>query len=89
MPKPSLQPPAIPSSYKGGTALLLGYGLPRFSSDFDFDGRRAATDLIGAIETSVRAAGLSSMSVAVRKDTPTTKRYVLQYAGSLAIPHNA
>lgn len=30
---------------KGGTALLLSYGLPRFSTDLDFDGRRTSVDL--------------------------------------------
>ncbi|WP_314902299.1 nucleotidyl transferase AbiEii/AbiGii toxin family protein [Actinomyces naeslundii] len=31
---------------QGGTALLLAYGLPRFSVDLDFDGRRPAGDLL-------------------------------------------
>ena len=30
---------------KGSTALLLAYGLPRFSTDLDFDGRRTSADL--------------------------------------------
>lgn len=38
---------------KGGTALLLGYGLPRFSFDLDVDGRRTATDLSRSIESGV------------------------------------
>ena len=67
---------------KGGTALLLGYGLPRFSFDLDFDGRRTTTDLTRSIESGVQAAAVAPQAVIIRKDTPTTKRYLLHYTGS-------
>lgn len=34
---------------KGGTGLLLAYGLPRFSTDLDFDGKNPAFDISSAI----------------------------------------
>ena len=67
---------------KGGTALLLGYGLPRFSFDLDFDGRRTMTDLRRSIESGAQAAAVASQALIIRKDTPTTKRYLLHYTGS-------
>lgn len=67
---------------KGGTALLLGYGLPRFSSDLDFDGRRTTTDLTRSIESGAQAAAVAPQTLTARKDTPTTKRYMLHYTGS-------
>ena len=71
---------------KGGTALLLGYGLPRFSSDLDFDRRRASIDLTRSIERGMQTAAITAQSLTTRKDTPTTKRYVLHYTGAAGIP---
>ncbi|MFT4189806.1 MAG: nucleotidyl transferase AbiEii/AbiGii toxin family protein [Aeromicrobium sp.] len=66
---------------KGGTALLLAYGLPRHSTDLDFDGRRPNTNLTRSIERGALAAGATVESLGLKKDTPTTKRYMLHYGG--------
>ena len=64
---------------KGGTALLLCYGLDRFSEDLDFDARRKS-------ETSVLSDKIKDIVgentvclIKTAKDTPTTTRYKLDY----------
>lgn len=72
-----------PFVLKGGTALMIAYGLDRFSEDLDFD---VYSDLKGS-----RRANLSSMlknikrenDVAIRKDTDTVNRYRVNYPNSL------
>lgn len=64
---------------KGGTALLLGHNLPRFSTDLDFDGRSPHTDLTAAIQTGTENAELSLGLLQTSKDTPTVRRHVLHY----------
>lgn len=67
---------------KGGTALLLAYGLPRYSTDLDFDGKRLTTDISPSIEHGLEIAGIKTASLRLRKNTDTTRRYMLHYAGS-------
>jgi predicted nucleotidyltransferase component of viral defense system len=67
---------------KGGTGLLLGYGLPRYSTDLDFDGKDRSIYIDGSIEKACRDAGIIIEDMNIRKDTDTTKRYMLHYKGS-------
>lgn len=55
---------------KGSTALLLAYGLPRFSTDLDFDGRRTSADLTASLRASVKAAGMRRRMTSVPSRTP-------------------
>jgi predicted nucleotidyltransferase component of viral defense system len=65
---------------KGGTALLFAYGLDRFSEDLDFDlPRDYRTDLSGHITKAAQSLGFDDCSVLIKKDTETTKRYMLHY----------
>lgn len=65
---------------KGGTALLLAYGLPRFSVDLDFDGRRPGIDLTRAIRAGAAAASLGVEALTTKKNTDTTLRHMLHYS---------
>jgi predicted nucleotidyltransferase component of viral defense system len=67
---------------KGGTALLLGYQLPRFSTDLDFDGKNPDMYIDRLIELGCKSAGIKMESLNIRKDTGTTKRYMMHYEGS-------
>ncbi|MBF0698267.1 nucleotidyl transferase AbiEii/AbiGii toxin family protein [Actinomyces bowdenii] len=62
---------------KGGTALLLAYGLPRFSTDLDFDGRRTSIDLSEALQAGSQAAGEQVRHLRTAKDTWAVRRHVL------------
>ncbi|MBO3725110.1 nucleotidyl transferase AbiEii/AbiGii toxin family protein [Actinomyces bowdenii] len=64
---------------KGGTALLLAYGLPRFSTDLDFDGRRTSIDLSEALQAGSQAAGEHVRNLRTAKDTWAVRRHVLHY----------
>lgn len=66
-----------PMVLKGGTALLLVYGLDRFSEDLDFDSSKA-------MRLESRLQEVASKHVTVKtidrtKDTPTVSRYRLVY----------
>ena len=64
---------------KGGTSLLLVYGLDRFSEDMDFDlPAGCARDLSSDILRASSKQGYEA-KVSVKKDTETTKRYMLHY----------
>jgi predicted nucleotidyltransferase component of viral defense system len=66
-----------PMVLKGGTALLLGYGLNRFSEDLDFN---SPTKL--NLENRIKAAkpiGVQFENLRKTKDTETTSRYRLTY----------
>ena len=60
---------------KGGTALLFGYKLDRFSEDLDFDSvdPRTFKDVLD------KYCRLRGYSYTTKKDTETVKRYMLQY----------
>lgn len=74
---------------KGGTALLLCYGLDRFSEDMDFDGgtrfslERAKKLISKAFET----INTKVTQIIVKKDTPTTKRFMYHYEVDGNIPY--
>jgi len=67
---------------KGGTALLLAYGLPRYSTDLDYDGRDRNIDIAGPLTIASKRAGIQIDSLNIKKDTETVKRYMLHYKGS-------
>ena len=59
--------------FKGGSALLFGYGLDRFSEDLDFDSpyNITAKSLINMLKP------LKFSDVNIKKDTQTTKRVIV------------
>lgn len=67
-----------PSVLKGGTALMLSYGLDRFSEDLDFDSTKAL-NLEKRINDAADKEGIKIESIRLKKDTDTTKRYVVFY----------
>lgn len=66
-----------PLVLKGGTALLLAYGLDRFSEDLDFDAPHKL-NLESRIRRSVPF-GITLDSIDPLKDTATVTRYRVQY----------
>jgi predicted nucleotidyltransferase component of viral defense system len=62
---------------KGGTALLLCYNLPRYSTDLDYDGFSYNLDLSKNIEDGVKKSNLKVKEIITKKDTDTVKRYML------------
>jgi predicted nucleotidyltransferase component of viral defense system len=65
---------------KGGTALLFGYGIDRFSDDLDFDANRPVRD----IERKISRIALNDQNITVLrvdtlKNTDTVGRYRVQY----------
>jgi len=69
-----------PMVLKGGTALLLIYGLDRFSEDLDFDSSKAIN-----LENRIQQAASKHVkvkSIDVLKDTNTVSRYRLVYESS-------
>lgn len=65
---------------KGGTGLLLAYGLPRYSTDLDFDGRRTSVDLTRPIRAGTAAASLEVEALTTKKNTDATRRHMLHYS---------
>lgn len=61
---------------KGGTGLLLCYGLDRFSEDIDLDCEQQK--LTGFIDKFCKARGFSYR---IAKDTPTVNRFILHCSG--------
>lgn len=59
---------------KGGTALMFGYGLDRFSEDIDLDSTNTHLEKIIKDYCDINA-----LSYNVKKDTPFVKRYMLEY----------
>ncbi len=59
--------------FKGGSALLFGYGLDRFSEDLDFDSQYKITSksLVNSLKS------LNCEDVNIKKDTDTTKRIII------------
>lgn len=67
-----------PVVLKGGTALLLAYNLDRFSEDLDFDSEKAF-NLEKRINDSAKKSNVKVDNILLKKDTLTTKRYVVNY----------
>lgn len=67
----------LPMVLKGGTALLLCYGLDRFSEDLDFDAPRRF-NLAGRVER-VLSRFAQESSIKVVKDTATVQRLKVHY----------
>lgn len=61
--------------FKGGSALLFGYGLDRFSEDLDFDSpyKITSNSLINMLKP------LNFSDLNIKKDTDTTKRVVVMF----------
>lgn len=66
-----------PLVLKGGTSLLLAYGLDRFSEDLDFDSP-IKLNLESRIRHSVPR-GVELIGIDTLKDTPTVTRYRVRY----------
>ena len=64
---------------KGGAALLLAYGLPRFSTGLDFDGQRTSVDLTASLRAGVEAAGMPTHNLRTAKNTWAVLRYMVHY----------
>jgi predicted nucleotidyltransferase component of viral defense system len=69
----------IPMVLKGGTALLLCYGLDRFSEDLDFDAPKKF-NIAGRVEK-ILSQKAKSHSVRTVKDTETVQRLKAHYTG--------
>jgi predicted nucleotidyltransferase component of viral defense system len=69
-----------PMTLKGGTGLLLGSGLDRFSEDLDFDST-APINLEARLHKAADAAGVEITGIRVKKDTATVKRYMVSFQG--------
>lgn len=69
----------LPMVLKGGTALLLCYGLNRFSEDLDFDSPRKF-NIAGRIER-ILSHKASSHQLKIVKDTETVQRIKSHYHG--------
>jgi len=64
---------------KGGTALLFCYGLPRYSTDLDYDGFNYNFDITDDIKSVINSNGLKLDRINVKKDTDTVKRFMIHY----------
>jgi len=64
---------------KGGTALLFCYGLPRYSTDLDYDGFNYNVDIINDIKSVFKTNNLELENINTKKDTDTTKRFMIHY----------
>lgn len=71
---------------KGGTALLLAYGLPRYSEDLDFDGKRLSVDLKPSIHAGAASVGAEIEQLTTKKNTDTTRRHMLHQQNGTAGP---
>lgn len=74
---------------KGGTALLLAYGLPRFSEDLDFDGRLWHLDPTERIHRGASRAGIPLSHMKRMVSTETKRKHRINYpsgrSGSLKL----
>lgn len=70
---------------KGGTALLLCYGLDRFSEDIDLDGVKKV-QLDASIRQGCKASGLPC-KVTRTKDTDSVLRYMIHFDENSELPH--
>lgn len=72
-----------PLILKGGTALMLGYDLERFSEDLDFDIADTYTGKgtikLDSVLKNALPYGVKLQELIVKKDTATVNRYILRY----------
>ena len=68
-----------PMILKGGTALMLGYGLDRFSEDIDLDAKKSFSLESSIKKACDRSADFKLLDIKIRKDTETVKRYMVGY----------
>jgi len=68
----------LPVILKGGTALLLCYGLNRHSEDLDFDSNKK-NDLENIITDSAKKVGLKINTITLAKKTHKLKSYKVTY----------
>ena len=73
---------SLPLALKGGTALLLCYGLDRFSEDIDLDGRKKLNlqSRLGAVLSNVT----TEHDIRIVKDTDTVQRIKIRYKTPVA-----
>lgn len=76
-----------PLVLKGGTALMLAYGLDRFSEDLDFDVSTKfkgnnTINLENTLKNVSRLGDMKVSAVSTRKNTDTVTRYMLTYETS-------
>jgi len=64
---------------KGGTALLFCFGLPRFSTDLDYDGIDYNFNINDNITNVFKNNNLELSSLNTKKDTDTVKRFMVHY----------
>lgn len=67
-----------PLVLKGGTALLLAYGLDRHSVDLDYDSPKHL-NLQNRLDKVLGSAGLDEYSLNLRKNTHSTTRFKIHY----------
>jgi predicted nucleotidyltransferase component of viral defense system len=68
---------SLPIVLKGGTSLLLNYGLDRFSEDLDFDSNKKL-NLISKL-TNILDINTESYTYKILKDTDTVQRIRVNY----------
>jgi len=69
-----------PMVLKGGTALMLTYGLDRYSEDLDFDAPKAIS-LESRIQAALKTTKITVDNINIKKNTDTVKRWIIQYSG--------
>ena len=72
----------LPLALKGGTALLLCYGLDRFSEDVDLDGRKKLN--LQSRLNAVLSRVTTEHDIRIVKDTDTVQRLKIRYKTRLA-----
>lgn len=74
-----------PAVLKGGTSLLLTHNLDRFSEDMDFDlPPGTASDFRKHIMKAAETIGIAVDGINIKKDTETTKRYMVHYTSAFS-----
>ena len=68
----------LPITLKGGTALLLCYGLDRHSEDIDLDSNKK-NDLTHIIQDAAKKLNIDIQKISLPKDTETVRRYKVAY----------
>lgn len=68
----------LPSVLKGGSALIFGYNLPRYSEDLDYNAEQAY-NLEARITDAITSVGGTVQDITLRKDTDLVRRYSVRY----------
>jgi len=68
-----------PLVVKGGTSLMLAYGLDRYSEDIDYDSN-TKVDLPAAVDTIMRNQTRMEYAIKTKKHTDTTSRIFVNYS---------